>query len=124
MVEQTWPNVIYVLGAVKTPGVYQKEAAIDLVGALLLAGGPSTAADMRKVTIVRRGPNSPRTIEVNVENFLQEGDEVSNPLLVAGDTITVTAHGPRLLGMSTVRAVATIISAAAAAALLIDRVHK
>jgi polysaccharide export outer membrane protein len=123
VVEQTWPNVIYVLGAVKTPGVYQKEAAIDLVGALLLAGGPSAAADMRKVTIVRRGPNSPRTIEVNVENFLHEGDEVSNPLLVAGDTITVTAHGPRLMGMSTVRAVATIISAAAAAALLIDRVN-
>jgi polysaccharide export outer membrane protein len=60
VVEQTWPNVIYVMGGVAKPGVYQKEAAIDLVGAILLAGGPTNAADMSEVTIVRRGPNSPR----------------------------------------------------------------
>jgi polysaccharide export outer membrane protein len=99
IIEQTWPNVIYVLGGVQTPGVYQKEAAIDLVGAILLAGGPSDNADMSEVTIVRRGPNSPRTIEVNVKSFLENGDEVSNPVLVAGDTITVKARGPRLLGL-------------------------
>ncbi len=100
VVEQTWPNVIYVLGAVEKPGVYQKEAAIDLVGGILLAGGPSGSADMKEVTIVRRGPNSPRTIEVNVENYLKRGDEVSNPLLVAGDTVTVKSRGSRFLGLS------------------------
>ncbi len=46
VVEQTWPNVIYVLGAVKTPGVYQKEAAIDLVGELGDAGVDEIAVEL------------------------------------------------------------------------------
>jgi len=122
VVEQTWPNVIYVLGGVQNPGVYQKEAAIDLVGAILLAGGPSNAGDMKKVTIVRRGPNSPRTIVVNVENFLKEGDEVSNPVLVAGDTITVKSRGPRFFGLSN-RLLIPIFTAAVSA-VVIDSIRK
>lgn len=117
VVEQTWPNVIYVLGGVLTPGVYQKEAAIDLVGAILLAGGPSSTADLRKVTIVRRGPNSPRTISVNVDKYLQHGEEVSNPLLIAGDTVTVKSRGPRLLGIPN-RLLTTVVTAAASAVVI------
>lgn len=87
--EQTWPNVIYVFGAVAKPGVYQKESAVDLVGALLLAGGPVGGADLKKVVIVRKGPASPRTIEVDLNDFLKRGEEVANPVLIAGDTVTV-----------------------------------
>jgi polysaccharide export outer membrane protein len=121
VVEQTWPNVIYVLGGVQNPGVYQKEAAIDLVGAILLAGGPGKVGDMREVTIVRRGPNSPRTILVNVENFLKEGDEVSNPVLVAGDTITVKNKAPSFFGVSS--KVIVPIFTAVVTILLVDAVR-
>lgn len=119
VIEQTWPNVIYVMGAVKSPGVYQKEAAIDLLGAILLAGGPSDRADIRKVTIVRREPGSPRTIVVNVESYLKEGDAVSNPILMAGDTISIRAHAPRI----TLRDVLTIMTLLTTTIFLVDRIR-
>jgi len=107
VIEQTWPNVIYVLGGVTKPGVYQKEAAVDLVGAILLAGGPTKEARMDKVTIVRRGPSASHTIEVNVNEYLTEGADVSNPVLVAGDTITVD-QSTTLLSFATIRNLAVI----------------
>jgi polysaccharide export outer membrane protein len=121
VIAQTWPNVIYLFGGVQKPGVYQKEAAIDLAGAVLLAGGPSGRGDLREITIVRRGPDSPRTIMVNMENFLKHGDEVSNPILVEGDTITVKERGPTIWGMNTIRAVATLVGLTATIILLADR---
>lgn len=119
VIEQTWPNVIYVMGAVENPGVYQKEAAIDLVGAILLAGGPSDRADLRKVTIVRRDPGSPRTIMVDVESYLRQGDEVSNPIIMAGDTISVRSHAPRI----TLRDVLTIMTLLTTTIFLVDRIR-
>jgi polysaccharide export outer membrane protein len=107
VIEQTWPNVIYVLGGVNKPGVYQKEAAVDLVGAILLAGGPTKEARMDKVTIVRRGPSASHTIEVNVHEYLTEGADVSNPVLVAGDTITVD-QSTTLFSFATIRNLAVI----------------
>ena len=107
VIEQTWPNVIYVIGGVNKPGVYQKEAAVDLVGAILLAGGPTKEGKMDKVTIVRRGPSASHTIEVNVEEFLEDGADVSNPVLVAGDTITVNEK-KTLLSLATIRNLAVV----------------
>ena len=121
VVGQSWPDVIYVLGAVEQPGVVQKEGAIDLVGGVLLAGGPGRNADLRKVTIVRRGPGATRTIEVNMENFLQRGDEVSNPLLMPGDTITVGHRRGGIFSAGNLRTIATIVSTAATVALIVDR---
>ncbi len=120
----TWPDVIYVMGAVAKPGVVQKDGAIDLVGGVLLSGGPAKGADLRKVTIVRRGPGATRTIQVNLENYLERGDEVSNPLLMPGDTVTVGSRRGSILSLNNVRGFATIISAAAATILLIDRLQK
>jgi len=118
-----WPDVIYVLGAVEEPGVVTKEGAIDLVGGLLLAGGPSRSADLRKVTIVRRNAGATRTIEVNLENYLKRGDEVSNPLLMPGDTISIDNRRGGIFSANNIRGAATLISAAAATVLLVDRIN-
>lgn len=107
VIEQTWPNVIYILGGVKTPGVYQKEAAVDLVGAILLAGGPTVDAHLDKVTIVRRSATTSQTMELNVERYLEQGDDSANPVLVAGDTITVDAKDP-VFSFTTIRNLAVV----------------
>lgn len=107
VIEQTWPNVIYVMGGVKTPGVYQKEAAIDLVGAILLAGGPTEDAHLDDVTIVRRAATASQTMEVDVERYLEEGDDSANPVLVAGDTITV-GHKEPVFSFTTIRNLAVV----------------
>ncbi len=120
VIEQTWPNVIYVFGYVVNPGVYQKEAAVDLAGAILLAGGPSQGANLKQVTIVRRGPASPKTIEVNLEDFLQRGDEVANPVLVAGDTVTIDGAGVSVWGA--IRTAATFATLILGIIFLVDQI--
>lgn len=121
VIEQTWPNVIYVFGAVIKPGVYQKESAVDLVGAILLAGGPAKDADLRMVTIVRKSPASPRTIEVNLKDFLERGIDVANPVLVAGDTVTVPGGHIGTWGM--IRNAATFATLILGVLFLVDRIR-
>jgi protein involved in polysaccharide export with SLBB domain len=122
VIEQTWPNVIYVFGAVAKPGVYQKESAVDLAGAILLAGGLARGADMKHVTIVRKGPASPRTIEVDLNDFLRHGDEVANPVLIAGDTVSVP--GGRASVWSIIRDVATFATLLLGVVYLVDRINE
>jgi polysaccharide export outer membrane protein len=123
VVGQSWPDVIYIMGAVTKPGVVHKEGAIDLVGGVLLAGGPTSNANLKKVVIVRRGPGATRTIEVNMENYLMNGDEVSNPLLMPGDTITVAPKRGRIFSLGSLRVMATVIATAASIALIVDRLN-
>jgi polysaccharide export outer membrane protein len=124
VVEQTWPNVIYVLGAVKTPGVYQKEAAVDLVGAILLAGGPTNRANLEEVTIVRRAATSSQTIEINVNHYLKNGEDTSNPVLVAGDTITVDESREGLVSFTTIRNLAVLTGFLASMVLLVNELQE
>jgi protein involved in polysaccharide export with SLBB domain len=123
VIEQTWPNVIYVMGGVNNPGVYQKEAAVDLVGAILLAGGPTKEAKMDRVIIVRRGPSASHTIEVNVKDFLDEGADVSNPVLVAGDTITVD-ESKSFLSLATIRNLAVLTGFIASMVVLVNELRE
>ncbi len=120
-IEQTWPNVIYVLGAVQTPGVYQKESAVDLLGAILIAGGPARGADLKRVTIVRRGPASPRTIEVDLTDYLERGDDVANPVLIAGDTVTIAGGGANVWGA--IRSAATFATVVLGVVFLVQRIN-
>jgi len=122
VIEQTWPNVIYIFGAVVKPGVYQKESAVDLAGALLLAGGPTKDADLRTITIVRKGPASPRTIEVNLKDFLERGSDVANPVLVAGDTVNVP--GGHLGTWTVLRNAATFATLILSVFFLVDRIRE
>jgi polysaccharide export outer membrane protein len=124
VVEQTWPNVIYVMGAVKTPGVYQKEAAVDLVGAILLAGGPSEQANLDEVTIVRKAASTSQTIEVNVNHFLKDGEDTSNPILVAGDTITVEERRDAILSFTTIRNLAVLTGFVASLVILVNELNQ
>ena len=123
VIEQTWPNVIYVLGGVKTPGVYQKEAAVDLVGAILLAGGPTVDAHLDKVTIVRRSATASQTMELDVERYLEEGDDSANPVLVAGDTITVDAKDP-IFSFTTIRNLAVVTGFIVSLVVLVNELNE
>ena len=79
-----------VYGSVVRPGTYRAPDRSTLVDALLIAGGTLPDAKMAKISIVRPvrgGPN--QTITVDVREFLENGDPLSNPVVKPGDTIYV-----------------------------------
>ncbi len=82
---------IQVIGEVRSPAIYALEDVNDLVGVLLMAGGPSDQANLRKVRLVRGDAEGGGTVarEFNLEAYLNKGVATQNPRCEPGDTIYV-----------------------------------
>jgi polysaccharide biosynthesis/export protein len=80
-----------ILGEVRSPGYFGFRAMPDLLEALLTAGGPTSAAELALVQIVRRDPSvgEPRTILVDLSGGLASLDPINLPPLRSGDRIVV-----------------------------------
>ncbi len=94
-------NSIYVFGYVVTPGIYPLEKNMDVLQAIILAGGPLLQQggggggrrpvrepDLKNVKIITRGPEAPVVYSVNIENYTKQ----ANPIPLAlrpGDTIFI-----------------------------------
>lgn len=94
-------NAIYVFGYVAMPGVYPLEKDMDVLQAVVKAGGPilqlgsgggsnrpAREADLRKVKIITRGPEAPVVYSVNIETYTKHAVPVPLPLR-PGDTIYI-----------------------------------
>ena len=88
---------VYVMGDVKAPGVYSTQSALDVVSAVMSAGGPGLDADMSEVAITRRTGASTRTVTVDLADYLSGGDATANLALKPGDTISIP---PKQTGLS------------------------
>jgi protein involved in polysaccharide export with SLBB domain len=82
---------IQIIGEVRSPAIYALEDVNDLVGVLLMAGGPSDQANLRKVRLVRADADGGGTVarEFNLESYLNRGVATQNPRCEPGDTIYV-----------------------------------
>ncbi len=89
---------VVVLGAVKTPYVYEFKPGNTVVDALILAGGPvetisasaTTTADLKNVGIVRVLPDGKsKLIQVNLEDVLRKGEAQKNIEIMDRDIIYV-----------------------------------
>lgn len=90
---------IYVFGHVMMPGVYQIEKDMDVLQAIVQAGGPAypnrattnaplTEPDLEHVKIITRGPEAPVVYSVNVEKYTNVATPI--PLILKpGDTVFV-----------------------------------
>ena len=85
---------VQVFGAVATPAVVPIEEPTELVDVLMLAGSPTVTADLKKVYWVRRLQAGFESTEVNVRQYLEQGDPVGNPLIYPGDTVEVPVTRP------------------------------
>jgi polysaccharide export outer membrane protein len=83
------PTVL-VLGEVGKPGSIPIQGEMRLLDALAQAGGPTTKADLRRVTLARTGASGARTLDLQP---LLAGKETANPevnpFLRTGDTIVI-----------------------------------
>jgi polysaccharide biosynthesis/export protein len=94
---------INVLGAVLKPGTYQLTRRSFLVDALAMAGGLLTEKAESKVFVHRAGEiksetgveSKPETLEVDLEQLLENGDISLNVPIYAGDVISVPERAER-----------------------------
>ncbi|MDZ7289549.1 MAG: polysaccharide export protein [candidate division KSB1 bacterium] len=94
-------KLIYVFGHVMAPGVYPIEKNVDVLQAIVLAGGPAypnratvsgpiMEPDLARVKIISRGPDAPVVYSVNVEKYTNTATPV--PLILKpGDTVYIPA---------------------------------
>jgi polysaccharide biosynthesis/export protein len=83
-------EVVYVLGEVGSPGVYELDKGKSLVAVLAVAGGPTRAAKLRNTLIIRGDyNNNPTVIVANASRILHKGDFSENVMLQPGDIIYV-----------------------------------
>jgi polysaccharide biosynthesis/export protein len=102
------PLRVALVGEVERPGLYtltsteqsQTEAKVSisglptLVDAIQKAGGITTMANLREVTLQRRLPGEPlryKRTSVDLLALVQQGDQLQNPILFDGDTIRIEA---------------------------------
>ena len=81
---------VFVVGPARLPGVYTLASQSTLLSAVVIAGGPAPTGSMRKVLLRRDG----RVIsELDIYDFLVQGDKSKDLQLAAGDVIVFQPGG-------------------------------
>ncbi len=107
-------ELIQVLGAVRTPGLYSLRAADTVVEAVAVSGGALGNADMNRVSLTRRTEGGAVVYRLDVNGYLEDGHPAADLPLLAGDTITIPARRGGLRSvLGAVFSVAPILSAVA-----------
>ena len=84
---------VFVVGPARFPGVYSLSSQSTLLAAVVMAGGPAPNGSMRKVLLRRDG----RVIsELDVYEFLVQGDKSKDVQLAAGDVVVFQPAGARV----------------------------
>ena len=84
---------VFVVGPAQRPGVVTLSSQSTLLSAVVAAGGPAPSGSMRKVLLRRDG----RVIsELDVYEFLVQGDKSKDVQLAAGDVVVFQPAGPRV----------------------------
>jgi polysaccharide biosynthesis/export protein len=84
---------VFVVGPARRPGVFTLASQSTMLSAIVLAGGPSPNGSMRKVLLRRDG----RVVsELDIYEFLVQGDKSKDIQLAAGDVVVFQAAGARV----------------------------
>ncbi len=81
-------NEIYIFGAVATPGRYTLEKNVNLLDAIVLAGGPTDNAKLSEVKILNEQDRSSGIMQVDLNRFLKRSFP-GPPRLNPGDTVFI-----------------------------------
>lgn len=94
-VEEFRSQKMVIMGEVKVPGLYELSGPSSLMEVISKAGGLTTeAGDM--VTVKRKNPTQPdqdKIISVNLKDLLEKQGNMSNLLIIDGDSIFVPRAG-------------------------------
>ena len=82
---------VFVVGQVKTPGVYTISSLSTLVNAVFASGGPSPQGSLRHIQL-RRGDSTVQ--EFDLYDLLLKGDKSHDHSLQSGDVVFIPPVGP------------------------------
>jgi len=80
---------VYVLGEVRSPGVFPIQGEMTLLEAITLAGTPTKEAYLDKIHIVRGGLKEPTILSINLNNIIKRGQVNKDIVLKPGDIVYV-----------------------------------
>jgi polysaccharide export outer membrane protein len=81
-------DVVYVFGQVGTPGIFNLDKNMDLLDALVLAGGPTEAANLKAVRLFFRGRQHAEMALIDMDHYMRRS--IPLPLLLhSGDAVYV-----------------------------------
>ncbi len=84
---------VFIVGPAQRPGVVTLASQSTLLSAVVAAGGPAPSGSMRTILLRRDG----RVIsELDVYEFLVQGDKSKDVQLAAGDVVVFQPAGPRV----------------------------
>lgn len=84
---------VFVVGQAQRPGVYTVNSQSSLLSAVVASGGPGANGSMRKISLRRDG----RIVtELDVYEFLVQGDRTRDAQLLPGDVVVFHPVGPRV----------------------------
>jgi len=86
--QQVEEDVIYVYGEVARPGGYRFTRNMNLLEAIIVAGGPAPAAKLDEVRVIMQGEHYSSVATVNLDQYAKMGTPASF-LLNPGDTIFI-----------------------------------
>lgn len=84
---------VFVVGPARRPGVYTLPSQSTLLSAAAAAGGPGPTGSMRRIVLRRQGQV---VSEVDMYEFLVQGDKSRDLQLAPGDTVVFQPVGPRV----------------------------
>jgi len=84
---------VFVVGPAQRPGVYTLPSQSTILSAVAAAGGPGPNGSMRKIGLRRDGKV---IAEMDVYDFLVQGDKSHDLQLAAGDVVVFGPVGPRV----------------------------
>ena len=123
-IELTIPVKIW--GEVVRPGIYDVPIGYDLLGILSIAGGPLNSAKLTNVKVLRGhrlNKDEPIVVYVDLERYIETGDESLIPEIRKGDTIMV----PPKFGKNFINNFATFLAVAQSITVIafyIDRISE
>jgi len=86
-------ELVYVMGEVVSPGAIQLKNGLNVLKAIMLAGGMSKQANPKKVFIIRQQNLKGDVIQIDLKNMLEHGDFQQNFALLSNDIVFISPSG-------------------------------
>jgi len=104
-------NVIYVTGAVTTPGPKDFQEHVDILEAVAMADGPTDVADLDKVQVITRDGGYAQTYHINLNKYMETG-ALSRYTIRSEDVIYIPPREESWINLSTVVQALGVVSSA------------
>ncbi len=115
-------NVLYVTGAVNTPGPIRFEENLDVYDAIAMAGGPTDGAELDQVRVLSKDLQYAQSYSIDLREYSRTGSP-ARYILRQEDHVVVPARRGGFLG-STIGTAATVLGVVTSAVLLYQALNE